>query len=300
MNEFKRVLCPVDLSVASVRPLAYAQAVARWYGGHVTALVAVSLPTPILVADPGMVEMPPVVPALPEEVLVQLLREKISLAGIDANDVTTVLEHGDPAAAIDAQAAAMSADVIVMGTHGRHGLERFVLGSVTEDVLRRAPCPVLTVPPHAPAAPPNGTTVKRILCAIDFSAASVAAFECALDLARRAGATVLAVNAIDSLAEEEPRENAHWNVSEARHYFIKDGRRRLDELVSREAARRDDVTVMVRPGRAYREILQAASERDVDLIAMGAQGRGGAALALFGSTTQQVVRGASCPVLTVR
>jgi nucleotide-binding universal stress UspA family protein len=53
-------------------------------------------------------------------------------------------------------------------------------------------------------------------------------------------------------------------------------------------------------GRAYREILQVAQESGTDLIVMGAQGRGGLGLALFGSTTQQVVRAATCPVLTVR
>ena len=56
----------------------------------------------------------------------------------------------------------------------------------------------------------------------------------------------------------------------------------------------------VRAGRAYREILRAADTRPPDLIVMGAQGRGGVELALFGSTTQQIVRGATCPVLTVR
>jgi len=91
----------------------------------------------------------------------------------------------------------------------------------------------LTVPPHAPASPPSYVALQTILCPIDFSSAALEAFGFALDLARRADASVVLVNAIEFLAEEEPLENAHFNVPEFRVYLLEDARQRLQSLVSR-------------------------------------------------------------------
>jgi universal stress protein A len=167
-------------------------------------------------------------------------------------------------------------------------------------VLRKAPCPVLTVPPHAPATPPSEVSIRTILCPVDFSSAALEAFGFALDLARRSDASVVLVHAIEFLAEEDPLENAHFNVPEFRSYLLEDARQRLEGLVSGEPRLSRGVKTVVVAGRAHHGILHVASDEGADLIVMGAQGRGGAALALFGSTTQQVVRGATCPVLTVR
>ena len=75
---------------------------------------------------------------------------------------------------------------------------------------------------------------------------------------------------------------------------------RLEELLAREGRGSIAVEPVVEVGRAYHAILRAAADTPTDLIVMGAQGRGGLGLTLFGSTTQQVVRAATCPVLTVR
>jgi nucleotide-binding universal stress UspA family protein len=102
-----------------------------------------------------------------------------------------------------------------MGTHGRSGFNRLLLGLVTEKVLRTSPCPVLTVPPHAPAVPPSDVAIRRILCPIDFSSAALQAFGFAMDLARRTNASVTVLYVIEWLPEEEPRALAHFNVPES-------------------------------------------------------------------------------------
>src|SRR6185295_6166138 len=102
------------------------------------------------------------------------------------------------------------------------------------------------------------------------------------------------------LPEEEPPTSARFNISEYRSYMVQDAQERLRTLVAEESRTWVAIDNVVVFGRAYREILRAAEMRSADLIVMGAQGRGGIGLALFGSTTQQVVRGAMCPVLTVR
>jgi nucleotide-binding universal stress UspA family protein len=92
---------------------------------------------------------------------------------------------------------------------------------------------------------------------------------------------------------------AHFNVPEFRRALIEEAHERLHRLVA-ETRTTCDMEEVVVTGRAYRAIHQVATSKKADLIVMGAQGRGGLGLTLFGSTTQQVVRAAECPVLTVR
>ena len=298
MVEFKKILCPVDLSDLSVRTLAYAGAVANWYDGHLTVLHVVPSFTPMEVTT-GLEPISLVYPTSSDAVL-EHLRRTVVAAGFDAATVALTAAEGEVAATVVDQAVEMRADLLVMGTHGRSGFDRFFLGSVAEKVLRKAPCPVLTVPPHAPATPPLDVALRTVLCPVDFSPAALEAFGFALDVARRADASVVLVHVIEFLAEEEPLENAHFNVPEFRTYLLEDGRQRLDSLASGESPLPRGVRTVVVPGRAHHEILRIAANERADLIVMGAQGRSGAALALFGSTTQQVVRGAGCPVLTIR
>ena len=114
-----------------------------------------------------------------------------------------------------------------MGTHGRRGFKRLLLGSVTETVLREAPCPVLTVPSSANEASSEAVTFKRILCPIDFSPSALQALGFALDLARQADGRVTLMHVVEWLAEEEPQALAHFNVPEYRRYLAADAGDRL-------------------------------------------------------------------------
>jgi len=163
--------------------------------------------------------------------------------------------------------------------------------------LHEAPCPVLTVSPHTEAASADVVTFKRILCPIDFSPPALQALGFALDLARQAGGRVTLLHVVEWLAEDEP---THFNVPEFRGHMVNDAKQRLRSLVAEESRAWCEIDDVIVSGRAHRGILQEAAARSADLIVMGAQGRGSVGLALFGSTTQQVVRGAACPVLTVR
>ena len=299
MVEFKNILCPTDLSDASVRAMTYAAAFARWYGARLTVLHVVPTFDPITVAGTFDGAVQSVVPMSREEVQEEM-RKVTDSAGIRSLDVILSARAGDPARSIVDQALETAADLVVMGTHGRSGFERLLIGSVAEKVLRKAPCPVLLVPPDLAAAAPTDVTFKRILCAMDFSPAALQALGFALDLARQADGVVTVLHAIEWLAEEEPRAHAHFNVPEYRYYLVDAARERLRTLLADESRTWSAIEERVVLGRAYREILKMAAESGTDLIVMGAQGRGGLGLTLFGSTTQQVVRAATCPVLTVR
>ncbi len=300
MIEFKNILCPTDLSDASVRALTYAAAFARWYGAQLTVLYVVPTFDPITVGPGtfnGPVQM--VVPMSREEIREEMRRITNS-AGMESLDVILSAQDGDPPRNIVDHALETAADLVVMGTHGRSGFERLLIGSVAEKVVRKAPCPVLLVPPHLTAAAPEDVTFKHILCAMDFSPAALQALGFALDLARQADGVVTVLHALEWLAEEEPRENVHFNVPEYRRYLVQDAQERVRTLIAEESRDWSAIDERVVFGRAYCEILKVAAESGTDLIVMGAQGRGGLGLTLFGSTTQQVLRAATCPVLTVR
>ncbi|MCC7179105.1 MAG: universal stress protein [Acidobacteria bacterium] len=299
MVEFKHILCPTDLSEASRPALAYAAAFTVWYGAKLSLLHVVPTFDAIQVPPGTLGEAVQVVyPSTREEVVAAMKRQAEAM-GAGAVEPYLVAESGDPVNTIIDQALAIPSDLIVMGTHGRSGFNRLLNGSVTEELLHRSPCPVLTVPPHAQGAP-GDVTFKRIVCAMDFSPASLQALGFALDLGRQANGVVTVLHSIEWLAEEEPRATAHFNVAEYRTYLIEDAKQRLDQLVSGEERTWCDIENLVTAGRAYREILRVAADKKADLIVMGSQGRGGLGLRLLGSATHQVVRSAECPVLTVR
>ena len=298
MIEFKQVLCPVDLSASSVRSLAHAVALAGWYDARLTVLHVVPTFDPVHVrGDLG--EPTRMVNPMPREQVIEEVRRAMDVPA-NAPNAVVVADSGDASTAIVDHAVSTRADLIVMGTHGRRGFKRLLLGSVTETVLREAPCPVLTVGSSAHEAPSEAVTFKRILCPIDFSPSALQALGFALDLARQADGRVTLMHVVEWLAEEEPQALAHFNVPEYRRYLAADAGDRLRVLVAEELRTWVEIDNLVVAGRSHREILHAAETIPANLIVMGAQGRGGVGLALFGSTTEQVVRSAVCPVLTVR
>lgn len=295
MIEFNRILCPVDFSESSTRALAHAAALTRWYEAHLTVLHVAPTFDPVQIRGDLGVPVEFVTPVTREEVLSELSRI-LERSGVSP-DAHLIAQAGDASTTIVREALTTRADLIVIGTHGRRGFKRLLLGSVAETVLHEAPCPVLTVSPHTEAASADVVTFKRILCPIDFSPPALQALGFALDLARQAGGRVTLLHVVEWLAEDEP---THFNVPEFRGHMVNDAKQRLRSLVAEESRAWCEIDDVIVSGRAHRGILQEAAARSADLIVMGAQGRGSVGLALFGSTTQQVVRGAACPVLTVR
>jgi len=295
-----RILCPIDLSERSIEPLEYAAAIQRWYGGDLIVLHIVPTFDAVEVHagdwfDPVRMAYP-----MPREKVIEHMREAVAVARISDAPLHYEAAAGDPAAAILDTALALSADVIVVGTHTRRGLDRVALGSVAESVLRRAPCDVLTVPTEGHAGP-RAVRVSAITCGIDFSPESAHAARAAFEIAARTDASLLLVHAIEWLADGQPIDYVEFNVNEFRARLVYNAQQRLDALVDGESAgRARSIRTKVAIGRAYREVLAVARNDRADLIVIGHQGGGGRPLPLIGSTADQIVRGASCPVLTVR
>jgi nucleotide-binding universal stress UspA family protein len=293
-----RILCPIDFSDFSRRAFDYAATLARWYGASITTLhvrppaVSIAAPlTPLAPVEP--VPLPPV----DLEPIRRQLAAFVSSGAPPAIAIEPQVVEGDPAREILAEAE--SADVIVMGTHGRSGFERLMVGSVTETVLRKAPCSVLTVPLSAVPVGTVPVVFRRIVAAVDFSDISMAALREAACLAEEAGARLTVMHVI-----EVPEHLALWidrvdGIGHVREWADAAARHLRDAVGpgTREYAQVDQ---RVETGKAYREILRVADEQDADLMVIGAHGHSVIEQMFVGSTAQHVVRRAGCPVLVVR
>jgi len=293
VTAIRRILCPVDFSEFSASVLAYAAAFAKLFGSEITVLhvFATAVPPANSETYPAwLLQVPEARKSMADEL--HLLLAPFSSTGVT---VRTQITEGNPAAEIVRHAAGHDIDLVVMGTHGRSGFDRLTLGSVAEKVLRKAPCPVLTIPPGA-ARTATDVSVRRILCPTDSSACSEQAVDFALYLADRAGAVVTALHVIETI---DARPELSGAMAELQKRRCDTERRYLEDMhAARAGANR--LTNAVTLGRPYLEILRMAEERAIDLIVMGVRGRGAVDMALFGSTTNHVVRRATCPVVTVR
>ena len=297
MIEIRRILCPIDFSEASRHALEHAVVLAKWYESRITALHVIQAPLfpqpPILAA--ALAEA--TAPAMPNH---KAREEELGAWLAPAHQVgiktDAIVDDGNAAARILEHASSSQADLIVMGTHGLGGFERLMLGSVAEKVLRKATCRVMTVPPA------TVTTAKvpytRLLCPVDFSDSSLTALRFAYSLAEEADANLTILHVVDW--PDDGLLTQRFDKPEFRRRVEDEARSRLEALVT------DDVRVWCKPstkvayGKPYREILQAAEGEGADLIVIGVRGRNALDLTVFGSTTNQVVRRAPCPVLTMK
>jgi nucleotide-binding universal stress UspA family protein len=288
----ERILCPLDFSEFSARAFDYAQSLARHYQGS---LLIEHVVQPVLSAYPAYVN-----PEMVEKVAQGLrdyaedeLREFIKRHSHNGMKVESLLREGEVTDTILATAEARAIDLIVMGTHGRHGLDRWLLGSVTEKVLRKARCPVLAVrkPVHGFVSPedrPDPVHLCRLVVGVDFSACSERAVRYAVSLAGEYDAELTLLHILEDFP---PSKDLPTVTAEAVH--------QLEGLLPQAERTACAVKTRLRVGKPYEEIVRCARELDADLIVTGVRGRNALDLALFGSTTHRVIEQGPCPVLAV-
>ena len=178
-------------------------------------------------------------------------------------------------------------DLVVVGTSSRGGLGKVLLGSTAEEIIRVAPCPVLTVGPHVTAVASVG--VRSIVCATDFSLGSLRAAEFAVSLAHEYQADLTLVHVVDEALTESPDSAMQLNEQ------------RLREMIPSEPKLLYEPEVVVEIGPVAERILAVANELLADIIVMGVRGAGAFAdtASHFGSIAHRVVAIAPCPVMTV-
>lgn len=189
-------------------------------------------------------------------------------------------------------AADRDVDLIVMGTHGRRGLSRLLLGSNTERVLRESRCHVVTV--RANAAIPSDGTFRKLLVPVDYSDSARLGLDGALALAANRSAEIHLVHVIEPLP-------AMYFAGSVTTRFELDGdlRVRVQERLRIWAGEPSGVQYVVEEGHPAVEIARVADDRKVDLIVMSSAGMTAAEWLLVGSVTERVCRLANVPVLTM-
>jgi nucleotide-binding universal stress UspA family protein len=182
-------------------------------------------------------------------------------------------------------------DMVVVGTRGRTGLGKALLGSVAEQILRQAPCPVLTVGPHVNPWSDEYAKMREILYATDLEGDFPVAAPHAISLAQENQAHLVLLHVI-----EDPKVGDLVNSSQVKDFK----ERKLQQLVTQQAGLWCDPTHIVEQGPAAEKILDVAIRRHTDLIVLGARPAKSLATHLNTGTVHKVVSQATCPVLTVR
>jgi nucleotide-binding universal stress UspA family protein len=281
-SALKNILLATDFEALASRALQFAVALAdryhaKLYAAHVIPQAAYAYARP--------------------ESMERILKETYDYAGYQLKQIVGPLKHrgcscealladGDPGEAITALAASQAADLIVVGTSSRGGLRKLLLGSVAEEVIREALCPVLTIGSHVATDPTAG--FQSIVCAVDFSRASARAAEFAASLTHEYHAHLTLVHVVEGTLKGSPCLDTH---------LIE---RRLREFLPFEPELQREPHLQVEIGPAAERILSVTSELSADLIAMGARGAGAfvQTASHFGSIAHKVVSLAPCPVLT--
>jgi nucleotide-binding universal stress UspA family protein len=301
MLDIKRILCPIDFSEFSGRALEHAVAIARWYDAPITVLhvVDVRCETPVGAALAPVIAPAALISPARAQVAAELQR-LVAAATAPGVRIETLVRDGRPDTAILELADALPADVLVMGTHGRSGFDHLVMGSVTEKVLRKATCPVLSLPPGSRDDVRGSVALKSILCPVDFSESSMRALQCAVSLAEEADAHLTVLHVARPLASHDTMVYAPLSLPDAQAQYERHLRHRLGDFVPGAARVYCTIEEQVTSGKPWREILRVAEDQDAELIVIGVRGRTSTDVMLFGSTTHHVVRQATCPVLSIR
>jgi nucleotide-binding universal stress UspA family protein len=294
MTSIHRILHATDLSPASEPAWEEARLLGRLFDAEIV-LLHVLAPLPVLAVD---AYVPPQVyedlfdsaRRHVEEGLDRLLG---SVAGSGLK-IRIRREEGPPAARILEVATEERADLLVVGTHGRTGLERAVLGSVADRMVRQATCPVLTVR-AAPERQPR-RELRRICYATDFSPTARAAWPWVVALAGASGAQVDLVHV--TFQPVADRHMSAETIGRMADLLREQGRIEAERFLEKSPLTRERVQVHVVQGVAGEQIVHRAQEQ-ADLIVMGTHGWSGVVRWMLGSVAHHVIQTAPCPVLTV-
>ena len=283
---YDKILVPTDGSAAAGTAAETALGLAQRFDASIHAITVVDLnDTPTDVESEVAEERT----RRGEETLASL---RDQAADVDVSTETQVIETVDPVhQTIIDYARDHDVDLTVMGTHGRTGLNRLVLGSVTERTLRTSPVPVLTVHEDTTLDP----DFETVLVPTDGSEPANVAAGHGIAFAEAIDAAVHVIYVVDltDLSGE-------YGSSKVLQAFEEAGQRAIDDVIDRAGdADLRSVEASVLSGTPARAILDYAEERDIDCIVMGTQGRTGLERYFLGSVTEKIVRAADVPVLTV-
>ena len=319
----KKIMCAVDFSDFTDETLAYSIALgkgfhAKLFLAHIATDVNSSFVHSEIAIDRATIQEEYISNA--QEILGNMAKE-ITIE----NEI--VIRNGDPADEICRLTLMEDIDLVITATHGKSGIKRFLIGSVTEKLMKALHCPLLVLRSQEhDFIPPSDyeMRLKKVLVGCDFSPDSKLAFDHGLSLAQEFQAELYLTHVIKPTEHIElkssdyiniiPGDYVHWGTSD---YFemqkketqenqekIKALRSRLERqlyfMIPEESKNWCNPHTILLAGEPYKELIKYAKEQDIDMIVLGIRGHTLLEKLLVGSTTDRVIRQSPCPVLAVR
>lgn len=292
MPKLKRILCPVDFSEFSEWAYRHALSLSQRYGAKLYVQNVVELwrhPSLSFGTAEGYESYRSYLHAESR----QTLHEFVMRTPYLERRPNCVVREGFAPDSILAFSASEQVDLIVMGTHGRRGFDRLMIGSVTERVLRNSLCPVLVVhgPPHGlqvSSEEPCAINFGSILFCTDFSENSQQALDYAILLAMKYNSELILAHVLENTTKPNGLAESMASATE-----------QLAALVSPVQREQLSLRTIVRVGKPYMQILALCAETGSNLVVMAIRGASSLDLSVFGSTTHRVIQLGSCPVLAV-
>ncbi|HMA66534.1 MAG TPA: universal stress protein [Desulfosalsimonadaceae bacterium] len=296
-RQIRSIFCATDFSEFAGVVVAYGIAMAKRFEATLYICHVVDLPT---VSAYGEAVFDPI--EYQQRFMDTALREIHSLledSGVRYEPLVTI---GSTTEEITRLAKDYTAELVITATHGRSGLKRFFLGSVTERLMRTLPCPLLvlrgseelTDHMDSPRVP-----FKKILVGCDFSEDANAALNYSLSLAQEFESELHLVHVVEPSGYKDLFRIQQESGEQIRQDLYQMIRDRLNSLVPGEALNWITLESRVLAGKPYAELIRYADIHDMDMIALGIRGHGMVEELLVGSTTDRVIRQAPCPVLSI-
>ncbi len=304
----ERILVPVDFSSCSAAALRYAASLRERFDASLEVIHACEIPH--VVPEETMILMGDASASLAVHFERQASEQFERFLSTHATDVphTHELRLGSPAATVREKISEGTCDLVVMGTHGRSGFERFMLGSVAERVVRSSPVPVLTVPAQERAGDDQGSPKhelpKTILVGVDYEKASQQALRTAFELASGVGSRVVAAfvwaapyapsaMGIETLgsAPRDLFERVRQEAAQTMQTFVGEQKADVSGNVESEC--------LVVSGDPRSKLAELAEKHHAEMIVVGTHNRTGLSRFLLGSVAEHLLRHAQCPVLAV-
>jgi len=294
---FQRILCATDLSDFSNSAVVQAIGMAKEFEAMLYICHVIDLP---------MVSMHGAAFVYPEDQIEEMktgaLQQIKGLVKDTDMQWEALVETGPVSSTLCRLASEKKADLAIVGTHGRTGLKRLFLGSVTERLLRTIACPLLVVTaPEKPAtvkASFKGFGFKQIMVGCDFSADSKRAMDFGFSLAQEFEAAIHLVHVVEPFVYRDTTV-PEAEKTETLGDLAAGCRERLESLVPEEAHNWCEIHIACEAGKPFQALKAYADAHRIDLIVLGVRGHSLVETMFLGSTTDRVIRGVSCPVLSV-
>ena len=285
--KIREILYATDFSAASLAALPFAAAIAQTFNSRIHLLHLLMTETYQFLPPEGM---PAAMEAIEEDAWKRMLQVRSAGALKDIEIGSAEVAKGELGALLK-KIEERDIDLLVVGTHGKRGFQRLLLGSIAEEIIRNAPCPVLTVGPHAHFPDSGEFHPKHVVFATDATPDSFRALPYAVLFAKRECSDMAMVHVLEDGRRQTPEAEA----------FAALMRESLHHTIPLKAIKTCGPEIVVRFGDPVNEILAAVGERQSELIVMGARSGSVKYEMIFSKgVSYGVIAGASCPVLTVR